>query len=107
MVEGFLIAGLPEVATGAGARSQVDLALAKCRSAGRLTALFFSDGLDEIAEARRVCGECSQQEPCLEGAIERREVAGVWGGQLFLNGRILANKRRPGRPRKTELPQSA
>ena len=36
----------------------------------------------------------------LEGAIERREPWGVWGGQLFLNGKILASKRRRGRPPK-------
>lgn len=86
---------------------RVDVRQAKCRSAGRLTALFFADGLDDIATARALCAECTQQAPCLAGAISRREVAGVWGGQLFMNGRILANKRRPGRPRKTDLAESA
>ncbi|MGI8491243.1 MAG: WhiB family transcriptional regulator, partial [Acidimicrobiales bacterium] len=39
-------------------------------------------------------------EPCLTGAIERREPWGVWGGQLFVNGRMLAQKRKRGRPQK-------
>jgi WhiB family redox-sensing transcriptional regulator len=37
---------------------------------------------------------------CLEGAIERHEPWGVWGGQMFINGKILATKRRRGRPPK-------
>jgi hypothetical protein len=36
----------------------------------------------------------------LEGALERREPCGVWGGQLFVNGAIVAAKRRRGRPPK-------
>jgi hypothetical protein len=27
--------------------------------------------------------------PCLEGALERREPWGVWGGQLLVDGRVL------------------
>ena len=38
--------------------------------------------------------------PCLEAAIERREPWGVWGGELFANGKVLAQKRRRGRPPK-------
>ena len=34
------------------------------------------------------------------GAIERGEPWGVWGGQLFFNGKILAQKRKRGRPPK-------
>jgi WhiB family redox-sensing transcriptional regulator len=41
-------------------------------------------------------------EPCLQGALERREPWGVWGGELFANGAVLAHKRRRGRPRKDE-----
>ena len=39
------------------------------------------------------------------GRARRREPWGVWGGQLFLNGRILANKRRRGRPPKVPRPE--
>ncbi len=81
----------------------VDRRLAKCASGGVLTALFFSDQLDEIATARELCHTCTQMEPCLRGALERREPAGVWGGQIFLNGVVLARKRPRGRPRKDDV----
>ena len=42
---------------------------------------------------------------CLEGAIGREESYGVWGGQLFLNGKVLMNKRRRGRPPKVVRPE--
>jgi WhiB family redox-sensing transcriptional regulator len=44
-------------------------------------------------------------EDCLAGALARREPWGVWGGQLFRNGRILATKRRRGRPPKVARPE--
>ena len=65
---------------------------------GDLAPVFFSERLDDIARAKRLCATCPAMIPCLEGALERREPGGVWGGQLFLNGRILANKRGRGRP---------
>ena len=67
--------------------------------------LFFSEELHDIAAAKRMCAECPVIAPCLEGAIGRAEPCGVWGGQLFLNGRILANKRRRGRPPKNPRPE--
>ena len=74
---------------------------AACRSgSGVETALFFSDQIPDIARAKSICAECALIEPCLEGAIARREPWGVWGGQLFANGRILAQKRKRGRPPK-------
>lgn len=79
----------------------VDRQLARCRSAG-MSQLFFSDQLDEIAAARAVCLTCTQREPCLTGATARREACGVWGGELFLNGVVLARKRPRGRPRKVD-----
>jgi WhiB family redox-sensing transcriptional regulator len=42
---------------------------------------------------------------CLEGALDRREPVGVWGGQLFMNGKMLAIKRRRGRPPKVARPE--
>lgn len=70
-----------------------------------LTGLFFSDELHDIAAAKRTCATCPVLAPCLEGAIARHEPWGVWGGQLFLNGRILMSKRRRGRPPKTPRPE--
>jgi len=79
---------------------------ARCNDrSGRLTAIFFSGDLQDIARAKRICATCPALLPCLEGAIERREPSGVWGGQLFLDGRILATKRRRGRPRKLPRPE--
>ena len=79
---------------------------ARCNDgAGTMTALFFSEELQDIARAKQICALCPVLAECLEGAIERREPWGVWGGQLFLNGRILASKRRRGRPPKTPRPE--
>lgn len=71
---------------------------------GQLTALFFSDELCDIASAKRVCETCPLMADCLEGALERRERWGVWGGQLLANGRIVMAKRGRGRPPKHPKP---
>jgi hypothetical protein len=65
-----------------------------------MTELFFSEQLDDIAAAKEICTGCPVQPQCLEGALERREPWGVWGGQLFFNGKVLAQKRKRGRPPK-------
>jgi WhiB family redox-sensing transcriptional regulator len=79
---------------------------ARCNDgAGTMTGLFFSEELQDIAAAKAICAKCPVLAPCLEGALERREPWGVWGGQLFLNGRILAAKRRRGRPPKVPRPE--
>ena len=76
-------------------------ALARCATdTGVGNDVFFSEELQDIAEAKRTCAECPVIAPCLEGAIERREPWGVWGGQLFMNGKVLMVKRRRGRPPK-------
>jgi WhiB family transcriptional regulator, redox-sensing transcriptional regulator len=79
---------------------------ARCNDgAGSLSGLFFSEELQDIARAKAICLQCPVIAECLEGALERREPWGVWGGQLFLNGRVLANKRRRGRPPKVPRPE--
>ncbi len=79
---------------------------ARCNDGGgQLNGLFFSDELQDIARAKHICATCPALIPCLEGALERREPWGVWGGQLFLNGKILASKRRRGRPPKQPRPE--
>jgi WhiB family redox-sensing transcriptional regulator len=79
---------------------------ARCNDgSGRLTDVFFSHEPQDIARAKRLCVSCPALIPCLEGALERREPCGVWGGQLFLNGTIVATKRRRGRPRKVPRPE--
>jgi WhiB family redox-sensing transcriptional regulator len=72
---------------------------ARCNDgSGELTDVFFSGEPQDIARAKRLCLSCPALIPCLEGALERREPCGVWGGQLFVDGTIVATKRRRGRP---------
>ena len=82
-----------------------DWSLAACRQEPGLGDLFFSEQIPEINQAKAVCATCPLLEPCLRGAILRAEPWGVWGGQLFLNGRILAQKRTRGRPPKVRPPE--
>jgi WhiB family redox-sensing transcriptional regulator len=78
---------------------------ASCRDGtGSMTDLFFSDEIPDIIAAKRICATCPVAAPCLEGALERREPWGVWGGELFMGGRILAQKRKRGRPPKNPGP---
>ncbi len=72
---------------------------------GSLTGVFFSEELQDIAAAKAICATCPVMLECLEGAIERHEPWGVWGGQMFMNGKILATKRRRGRPPKNPRPE--
>jgi WhiB family transcriptional regulator, redox-sensing transcriptional regulator len=81
-------------------------ARARCRDGnGTLTHLFFSDEPVGIARAKAICGKCSLADACLQGAIERAEPWGVWGGELVLNGEIVRNKRPRGRPPKIARPE--
>jgi WhiB family redox-sensing transcriptional regulator len=77
---------------------------------GALVELFFSESLDDIAAAKAVCFECPVRLACLEGALARQEPWGVWGGELFFQGKVLAHKRMRGRPpkvRPVEAPPAA
>jgi WhiB family redox-sensing transcriptional regulator len=70
-----------------------------------LVDLFFSEQLDDILRAKAFCQGCPVRLSCLEAAVARREPWGVWGGELFANGKVLANKRRRGRPPKVAPPE--
>ena len=81
-------------------------AQARCASTSEpLADIFFSEELHDIARAKSICAECPVMAECLTGAIEREEPYGVWGGQLFLNGKVLLQKRRRGRPPKVPRPE--
>ena len=81
---------------------------ARCRdSDASLTPLFFSEQLDDIARAKAFCAGCPVREPCLAGAVARREPWGVWGAELIVNGKVIANKRKRGRPPKRPRPEDA
>jgi hypothetical protein len=83
----------------------LDWSVAACRRQPGLGELFFSEQIVDISRAKAICAECPLLEPCLRGALVRSEPWGVWGGQLFLNGRILAQKRKRGRPPKVRPPE--
>ncbi len=80
-------------------------ALSACRDITVASDIYFSEDLGDIAAAKRICAECPVLAECLEGALDRKEPWGVWGGQLFLNGRMVAQKRRRGRPPKVARPE--
>jgi WhiB family redox-sensing transcriptional regulator len=76
-----------------------------CRSAD--PELFFAESPADVEFAKAVCAACPIREACLTGALERKEPWGVWGGELFVQGVIVARKRPRGRPRKTDVAVAA
>ena len=62
--------------------------------------LWFAETPSELEQAKAMCGDCPARLACLAGALERREPWGVWGGEIFERGVIIARKRPRGRPRK-------
>ncbi len=65
--------------------------------------LWFAERPEDVEFARTLCGLCPARAQCLAGALERQEPWGVWGGQLFVQGAIVARKRPRGRPRKNPV----
>jgi hypothetical protein len=61
-------------------------------------ALWFSSLPGGLNLAKAYCRGCRNRHPCLEGALDRAEPAGAWGGEIFEQGRIIENKRARGRP---------
>ena len=68
--------------------------------------LFFAADPSDVEAAKLICQTCPLIKECLEGALRRQEPHGVWGGQLFVEGVVVARKRPRGRPRKNPLPQA-
>src|SRR5699024_6508511 len=62
--------------------------------------LFFAERPADLEQAKALCRSCPLLEACRDGALERGEPWGVWGGEIFEAGRIIAVKRGRGRPRK-------
>ena len=52
----------------------------------------------DLEQAKAACRDCPLRRPCLAGALERAEPWGVWGGEIFENGAVIAQKRPRGRP---------
>ena len=65
---------------------------------GTLSYLFFSEEFVDIQRAKAICSTCTSKVDCLNGALERSEPWGVWGGELLEEGRVCATKRPRGRP---------
>lgn len=66
--------------------------------------LWFAESEKDVEYAKALCRECPLRTGCLEGAVERREPWGVWGGEVFVGGVVVPRKRGRGRPRKSENP---
>ena len=65
---------------------------------GTLAHLFFSDEDIDVARAKAICRTCTLSESCLQGALDRQEAYGVWGGVLLIDGEPVRFARRRGRP---------
>ncbi len=62
--------------------------------------LWFAELPADVEAAKALCAGCPLVELCLDGAIQRHEPWGVWGGQLVQAGVVVPRKRPRGRPRK-------
>jgi len=60
--------------------------------------LWFAEHTADVERAKELCRGCPLREPCLARAVERREPWGVWGGEVFVDGRVVPRKRGRGRP---------
>lgn len=65
--------------------------------------LWFAESPADVELAKSLCRECPVRQECLSGAQDRREPWGVWGGELFVSGKVVPRKRPRGRPRKTDV----
>lgn len=62
--------------------------------------LWFAEQPQDIHAAKQVCFTCPGRVDCLASALQRQEPWGVWGGEVLVNGTVVAHKRGRGRPRK-------
>ena len=62
--------------------------------------LWFADTPTELEYAKSLCVDCPVKVECFAGAMDRQEPWGVWGGEIFEAGVVVARKRPRGRPRK-------
>ena len=80
--------------------AQLVAGLLPCRSND--PELWFAEQSVHIEQAKAMCRQCPLVAACLAGALERAEPWGVWGGEVFVDGAVVARKRGRGRPRKDE-----
>jgi WhiB family redox-sensing transcriptional regulator len=60
--------------------------------------LWFSDLPADLQLAKAYCQPCPIRRACLAAAVERHELHGVWGGEIFAPGAIITEQRPRGRP---------
>ena len=61
--------------------------------------LWFADNPRDLERAKAMCADCPLKTQCLQAALDRAEPWGVWGGEIFERGAVIARKRPRGRPR--------
>lgn len=62
--------------------------------------IWFAQTPQDVDFAKTLCGTCPAINACLAHALDREVSWGIWGGELFEWGHIVAQKRPRGRPRK-------
>ena len=62
--------------------------------------LWFAESPAQLEQAKALCVACPVRSACLAGALDRAEPWGVWGGEIFDRGVVIARKRPRGRPPK-------
>ncbi|HEU5472558.1 MAG TPA: WhiB family transcriptional regulator [Actinophytocola sp.] len=77
-----------------------------CRSSDNPD-LWFADTPADLERAKVLCLDCPVRVECLAGALARQEPWGVWGGEIFERGAVIARKRPRGRPRKEDVAREA
>ncbi|MEO7235960.1 MAG: WhiB family transcriptional regulator [Lapillicoccus sp.] len=93
----FTLSGLHDIKADAEAHGQS----IPCREND--AELWFAESPAGVEFAKALCVTCPALEQCLAGALDRHEPWGVWGGQLFIQGVVVARKRPRGRPRKNPV----
>ena len=69
--------------------------------------LWFAERPADLERAKSLCAECPARAACLAGALDRAEPWGVWGGEIFDHGVVIARKRPRGRPPKVRTEAAA
>ena len=69
--------------------------------------LWFAESPAQLEHAKTLCAQCPIRSACLAGALDRGEPWGVWGGEIFDHGVVIARKRPRGRPRKVRVGEAA
>ncbi len=91
-----------ESCIGSGLALDVSKMELPCQDADVDVDLWFSENPGDLEQAKALCGDCPLRGECLAEALDRGEPWGVWGGEIFEQGVVIARKRPRGRPRKNQ-----